>query len=633
MANEFVQTMSDARVDAQSLSDFVFKPAGFKVTRRLAPPIDTLQFYIDSFDATKATTDAYIATIPNIVNDAINNTAVEGGVLADTFVTVTANGSGSIARTQRDKNSDVVSVKDFGAIGDGVADDTTAIINALESEKPLLVPEGDYLITQTLTVQDFRYIRGVGAQNSRFIFKDCDGFVFSRQQDTLQFLDLRDFAIVRRGLGTAYTGLRIDFTLPTWFNFDKIHYNYAHLDSLSFYNEQGVKHGAWNIGIDTLNMSSSKFSNIQILGADGSADPAQAGQPRTSYFSDWGIRCTANNNKSVENFFSYLSINFTKTAIEVEGNEGVFVNNSNLVDVVKGIYVHSPSEKPHVDIHSCHVNAHTTGIKIYNMAQCFIHSNLMYRTSLSKENVLSTSIMLIDTALGIISKNVLAAGLLANFTGNHYGISVAGNQTRTLIDGNVIKEAHVAIHVSDDVTGGLFVGQQVYNYVPIKIKMVAENFAPLAFPIEYNYTALEEIEPEAIKNITFTDRKSVHSGLSLPSYTPSANIAIPEDGLYTVEVAVSAATRRNTSVEIRINDVSTAKRLLTQVTPSNPLVSTSFISKKMRLAKGQNLKLDLYSGRGFDYALTPNNDIVRIPNDIMSAVYSASVTITCEALF
>lgn len=131
MANEFVQTMADARVDARSLSEFVFKPAGFKVARRLALPVDTLQFYIDRFDATKATTDAYVATIPNVVNDAINNTAVEGGVLADTFVTVTANGTGSVARTQRDKNSDVVSVKDFGAVGDGVTDDRAAIQSAI----------------------------------------------------------------------------------------------------------------------------------------------------------------------------------------------------------------------------------------------------------------------------------------------------------------------------------------------------------------------------------------------------------------------------------------------------------------------------------------------------------------------
>ncbi|MDP4545830.1 hypothetical protein Q8P09_12170 [Psychrobacter faecalis] len=50
----------------------------------------------------------------DITNDAINNTAVEGGVLADTFVTKTVNGIGQVARDQRDKNTDILTPKDFG---------------------------------------------------------------------------------------------------------------------------------------------------------------------------------------------------------------------------------------------------------------------------------------------------------------------------------------------------------------------------------------------------------------------------------------------------------------------------------------------------------------------------------------
>lgn len=58
------------------------------------------------------------------VEDAINNTSVADGVLADTFVTATASGIGSAARTQRSKNSDVKSSADFGIVANSPLDQT-----------------------------------------------------------------------------------------------------------------------------------------------------------------------------------------------------------------------------------------------------------------------------------------------------------------------------------------------------------------------------------------------------------------------------------------------------------------------------------------------------------------------------
>lgn len=85
-----------------------------------------------SQEATIQRVDNFIATdVVPIVNDAINNTAVEGGVLADTFVTVTANGVGTIARTQRSKNKDSISPFDFGAIGDGLYHPLSERFNSL----------------------------------------------------------------------------------------------------------------------------------------------------------------------------------------------------------------------------------------------------------------------------------------------------------------------------------------------------------------------------------------------------------------------------------------------------------------------------------------------------------------------
>lgn len=126
--NDIVQTIAEARVDARSLSEFVFKPAGFKVTRRLAPPVDTLQFYIDRFNSLNgdfsssvsvalsnlnnsvAEANGKVAYIETTVQDAINNTAIEGGVLADTLVVV----DGSLS--QRTINKGLESVADLSTI-------------------------------------------------------------------------------------------------------------------------------------------------------------------------------------------------------------------------------------------------------------------------------------------------------------------------------------------------------------------------------------------------------------------------------------------------------------------------------------------------------------------------------------
>ena len=60
-------------------------------------------------------------------------------------VTFLAAGTGATQRTALDKLRDVVSVKDFGAIGDGVADDTAAIQAAINTQQSVYFPQGTYL--------------------------------------------------------------------------------------------------------------------------------------------------------------------------------------------------------------------------------------------------------------------------------------------------------------------------------------------------------------------------------------------------------------------------------------------------------------------------------------------------------
>lgn len=61
-------------------------------------------------------------------------------------------GTGAVTRTWNSKAADFISVKDFGAVGDGVTDDTAAIQAALNAARFIWFPSGTYLVTSTLTI-------------------------------------------------------------------------------------------------------------------------------------------------------------------------------------------------------------------------------------------------------------------------------------------------------------------------------------------------------------------------------------------------------------------------------------------------------------------------------------------------
>jgi len=61
-------------------------------------------------------------------------------------------GTGAVVRTIKDKLGETVSVKDFGAVGDGVTDDTAAIQAAVATGDSVYIPDGDYLITSTINL-------------------------------------------------------------------------------------------------------------------------------------------------------------------------------------------------------------------------------------------------------------------------------------------------------------------------------------------------------------------------------------------------------------------------------------------------------------------------------------------------
>jgi len=75
-----------------------------------------------------------------------------GVAAAPTFQGFLQPGTDATTRTWQSKAADVVSVKDFGAVGDGVANDTAAIQAALNTKKNVYLPSGRYLVTSGLSM-------------------------------------------------------------------------------------------------------------------------------------------------------------------------------------------------------------------------------------------------------------------------------------------------------------------------------------------------------------------------------------------------------------------------------------------------------------------------------------------------
>ncbi len=83
-------------------------------------------------------------TVPD--GSVTNSKVANGAAIASSKLAFTQAGTGAVQRTVDSKLKDVVSVKDFGAVGDGVADDTTAVANA-DDYFPYYAPQGVYSTT------------------------------------------------------------------------------------------------------------------------------------------------------------------------------------------------------------------------------------------------------------------------------------------------------------------------------------------------------------------------------------------------------------------------------------------------------------------------------------------------------
>ena len=161
--------------------------------------VDTRRLYIGNggTDAPKIENIELLTAQSDLLDTA--DTYTYKGAAAGYNATTGATANNPITRTMQQKFDDLASIKDFGAKGDALTDDTAAINRALfelysratntEVRRALFFPAGTYIVTDVLKIPTFATLLGDGHESSIIKATSTTPDCIAMTADSLQQID------------------------------------------------------------------------------------------------------------------------------------------------------------------------------------------------------------------------------------------------------------------------------------------------------------------------------------------------------------------------------------------------------------------------------------------------------------
>ena len=290
--------------------------------------------------------------------------------------------------TERAKLAGFVTVTDFGAVGDGVTDDTAAFLAAaaytVQKKKALRVPAGTYLLKQVISFANAPVALlgdGIGLSILKWSADATSlGISITSNSDT-QFHLIRDLSLyVAKKGGTAitldYTGQVNSVSFPgKKLTLDRSSPRFL-VENCDFAGAADEWTTGWDGGVDSIAAVKGNIINCSFNGWLQNAATTTPGSPFAFRFR--GMDSSYENGHPVEFLVEFCSVYCAVACVIFDGVEGGFVGSCNFTGVTYGVIWEDGFGRPQLNVTNSQINAYNTSILVRNCAGFTAVGNLLY---------------------------------------------------------------------------------------------------------------------------------------------------------------------------------------------------------------------------------------------------------------
>jgi hypothetical protein len=404
----------------------------------------------------ETSTGVLLGTYDNI--SGINSTVVNADI-----VVYDPPFTGGVATNVEAKLAQTVSVKDFGATGNGTTDDTAAIQAAFNSGAvAIYFPAGRYIVTADLTRSGNTYIYGDTLTSSILQMNGTASFIYTGGTAGSEY-------------GTNQLQIeRLGFECPTLTAKSVI--NAAWTDGVGGTSKTFIMRdcqitgtnaaGGFGNAVLLTNARNIVVESVRILGD-------RDGTPLSTSFG-FNIIGTNPTGAPVEMFFNKVQVYFVDTAFKIDGwIEGVFFTSCTMIACHTGIdaVIGPAGPKPLINVIGCHINTDTFGIRTVGFVQSNYSDNLIYAQDVDGTSTGYTAISLnaSGATLNVQVDNNNFQGLFAGVTQNGVVVENGLGNDFCIISNNIFNAFDVAVWFQAGTTDAIVADTNYFDSCAVNV--------------------------------------------------------------------------------------------------------------------------------------------------------------------